>query len=62
MSSALLSVLVVCNRRKLRNRGKFSMSGTFVTEISVSNIKKINHSLTLYQNNVSGFYTYEFRV
>jgi hypothetical protein len=38
------------------------MSGTLVTEISVSNVKKINHGLPLRQNNMNGvnkqmFYT-----
>jgi hypothetical protein len=32
------------------------MSGTLVTEISVSNVKKINHGLPLHQNNMNGVY------
>jgi hypothetical protein len=30
------------------------MSGTLVVEINVSNVKKINHGLSLWQNNVNG--------
>jgi hypothetical protein len=41
MSSALLSVLRVCNRNILRHRRKFSN----IVSNSVSNVKKINHVL-----------------
>jgi hypothetical protein len=36
------------------------MSGTLVSEISVSNVKKLNHGLPLCQNNVNGVYVETF--
>jgi hypothetical protein len=65
MSSASLSDLLVCNRRILRHRGKFSnmlYSCPHVRHFSDGNqtmcptLKKINHGLPLCQNNVNGLY------
>jgi hypothetical protein len=63
MSSALLSVLLVCNRRILRHRGKFSnmcvcilIDPHVMKSNSVSNVKKLNHGLLLCQNKVNSVY------
>jgi hypothetical protein len=65
MSSALLSVLLVCNRRILRHRGKFSKmlcSCPHVRHFVAENqtvcptLKKKNHGLPLCQNNVNCVY------
>jgi hypothetical protein len=69
MSTALLSVLLVCNRRILGHRGKF---GTCYVHFdrsacqalhwrklnSVFNVKKINQDFPLCQNNLNGVYVY----
>jgi hypothetical protein len=65
MSSALLSVLLVCNRkrqtlREIQQHVMFILIGPHVRHFSggnqtiVSNVKKIYHGLPLCQNNVNG--------
>jgi gluconate kinase len=60
MSSALLSVLLVCNRRVIQQHDvDFDRSACYAlcdgNQIhSVSNVKKINHGLPLCQNNTNG--------
>jgi hypothetical protein len=55
MSSSLLSVLLVCDRKILRHV-MFILIGPHVKHFSVFNVKKINHGLPLCQNNVNGVY------
>jgi hypothetical protein len=69
--SVLVAHTVVCNRRILRHREKFSnMAGVFILigphvryfsegNQSVSNVKKRNHGLPLCQNNVNGVYFFK---